>query len=43
VPGCRFAPRCPFARAACREAVPPLREIAAAHKVACVLYGPNAP
>src|SRR5215813_5365909 len=27
VPGCRFAPRCPFARAACREAVPPLREI----------------
>src|SRR5262249_7912172 len=43
VPGCRFAPRCPFARAACHEAVPPLREIAAAHKVACVLYGPNAP
>src|SRR5215470_12704523 len=43
MPGCRFAPRCPFARAACREAVPPLREIAAAHKVACVLYGPNAP
>src|SRR5262249_26809088 len=37
VPGCRFAPRCPFARAACREAVPPMREIAAAHKVACVL------
>jgi peptide/nickel transport system ATP-binding protein len=43
MPGCRFAPRCPFARAACREAVPPLREIAAGHKVACVLYGPNAP
>src|SRR5262245_1349413 len=41
--GCRFAPRCPFARAACREAVPPLRDIAAGHKVACVLYGPNAP
>ena len=43
IPGCRFAPRCPFAGAACREAVPPLREIAAGHKVACVLYGPNAP
>jgi peptide/nickel transport system ATP-binding protein len=43
MPGCRFAPRCPFARAACRETVPPLREIAAGHKVACVLYGPNAP
>jgi peptide/nickel transport system ATP-binding protein len=36
-PGCRFAPRCPFARAVCLEAVPPLREIAAGHKVACVL------
>jgi len=36
-PGCRFAPRCPFARAACREAAPPLREIAPGHKVACVL------
>jgi peptide/nickel transport system ATP-binding protein len=43
VPGCRFAPRCPFARAACLEAPPPLREIAAGHKVACVLSGPNAP
>ena len=36
-PGCRFAPRCPFAHAACLEASPPLREIAAGHKVACVL------
>jgi peptide/nickel transport system ATP-binding protein len=35
-PGCRFAPRCPYAIALCREAVPPLREIAAGHKVACV-------
>jgi peptide/nickel transport system ATP-binding protein len=35
--GCRFAPRCPFARANCLEAVPPLREIAPGHKVACVL------
>jgi len=37
LPGCRFAPRCAFASAACREAVPPLREIAPGHKVACVL------
>jgi len=37
MPGCRFAPRCPFAQAVCLEAAPPLREIAAGHKVACVL------
>jgi peptide/nickel transport system ATP-binding protein len=37
LPGCRFAPRCAFARAACRAAVPPLREIAPGHSVACVL------
>src|SRR5215813_4852750 len=36
-PGCRFAPRCRFATAVCRERVPPLREIEAGHKVACVL------
>jgi peptide/nickel transport system ATP-binding protein len=36
--GCRFAPRCPFARADCRQAIPPLREIAPGHKVACVLF-----
>jgi peptide/nickel transport system ATP-binding protein len=37
-PGCRFAPRCRFASAACLEESPPLREVAAGHKVACVLY-----
>ena len=37
-PGCRFAPRCRFASDVCREAVPPLREVAPGHKVACVLY-----
>ena len=37
-PGCRFAPRCGFARAECRERAPPLREVADGHKVACVLY-----
>jgi peptide/nickel transport system ATP-binding protein len=36
-PGCRFAPRCRLAVAACREAPPPLREVAPGHKVACVL------
>ncbi len=37
-PGCRFAPRCRFAAAACLEALPALREVAPGHKVACVLY-----
>jgi peptide/nickel transport system ATP-binding protein len=36
-PGCRFAPRCPHARAECTERTPPLREVAPGHKVACVL------
>ena len=36
-PGCRFAPRCHLASDACRQAEPPLREIAPGHKVACVL------
>jgi peptide/nickel transport system ATP-binding protein len=37
LPGCRFAPRCPLARAECLAAVPPLREIAPGHRVACVM------
>jgi peptide/nickel transport system ATP-binding protein len=37
LPGCRFAPRCPFVRDECLAAVPPLREIAPGHRVACVL------
>jgi len=36
-PGCSFAPRCPFARAACIATPPPLREVAPGHKVACIL------
>jgi peptide/nickel transport system ATP-binding protein len=36
-PGCRFAPRCRFAMPICIAAVPPLREVAPGHKVACVL------
>jgi peptide/nickel transport system ATP-binding protein len=35
--GCRFAPRGPHARAECVAATPRLREVGAAHKVACVL------
>ncbi|HJU19926.1 MAG TPA: ABC transporter ATP-binding protein [Stellaceae bacterium] len=35
-PGCRFAPRCRLASAAC-AAPPQLREVAPGHKVACVL------
>jgi len=36
-PGCRFAPRCPHARAACTAAIPALREVAPGHRVACIL------
>jgi len=35
--GCRFAPRCRYAMAKCREAVPPLTDIGGGHRVACVL------
>ena len=35
-PGCRFAPRCRFARAECVAATPTLRVLAPAHKVACI-------
>ena len=36
-PGCRFAPRCKFAMPECTTALPPLREVEAGHKVACIL------
>jgi peptide/nickel transport system ATP-binding protein len=35
--GCHFHPRCPFAMDRCREAAPPLREIAPGHLSACYL------
>ena len=35
-PGCRFAPRCPRAAAACRSADPPLAALGADHAVACI-------
>jgi peptide/nickel transport system ATP-binding protein len=37
-PGCRFAPRCKFAKPECTAAVPELRQIETGHKVACILY-----
>jgi peptide/nickel transport system ATP-binding protein len=37
-PGCRFAPRCQFARPACTASVPAMREIDTGHRVACTLY-----
>jgi len=36
-PGCRFASRCPHARAECSAATPALREFSPGHRVACVL------
>jgi peptide/nickel transport system ATP-binding protein len=36
-PGCRFAPRCPFAMAVCREVVPPETTFGGV-RVACHLY-----
>jgi peptide/nickel transport system ATP-binding protein len=35
--GCRFAPRCRYALAACTEATPRLREVAPGHRAACIL------
>jgi peptide/nickel transport system ATP-binding protein len=34
--GCRFAGRCPFVIAACREARPPLLEVSTGHFAACI-------
>ena len=38
-PGCRFAPRCPYATEACREGDIPLREVEPGHLVACSRVG----
>jgi peptide/nickel transport system ATP-binding protein/oligopeptide transport system ATP-binding protein len=35
-PGCRFAPRCPFAIDACRADIPGLRSISPGHEAACI-------
>ena len=36
-PGCRFAARCKYAMDVCRQAMPPLKEVAPGHFVRCVL------
>jgi peptide/nickel transport system ATP-binding protein len=36
-PGCRFAPRCPYATSLCAEQEPELRETAPRHRIACHL------
>lgn len=36
--GCPFHPRCPFAKAECKEIKPVLKEVKPLHKVACHLY-----
>jgi peptide/nickel transport system ATP-binding protein len=41
--GCRFAPRCRYAMAACRQAIPPLRDLGGGHKVACILEPESLP
>ena len=33
--GCRFASRCPYATARCKEATPTLKEVGTGHEVAC--------
>jgi len=35
-PGCRFEPRCGYAIAACREALPPLIDVGPDHEAACI-------
>jgi len=37
--GCPFNPRCPQVDAICRKQKPPLREVAAGHRVACWMVG----
>jgi peptide/nickel transport system ATP-binding protein len=38
IPGCRFAPRCAFARAAC-DSRPPMKHVGLSHRAACVVAG----
>jgi oligopeptide/dipeptide ABC transporter ATP-binding protein len=41
--GCRFHPRCPYARQKCSVQTPALREVAPGRKVACWLHEPERP
>jgi len=42
-PGCRFAPRCGFARPACAEALPSLMPLHDGHATACIRHGEGVP
>ncbi|MEO3811779.1 ABC transporter ATP-binding protein [Sphaerisporangium sp. B11E5] len=42
-PGCPFEPRCPARVPGCRDAEPPLRELAPRHRAACVRAGDLSP
>ena len=37
--GCRFCPRCPYAKKICETEKPPMTEIAPDHTVACFRFG----
>jgi peptide/nickel transport system ATP-binding protein len=37
-PGCRFAPRCSYAKEACRRIDPPLIGASTDHRVACIRH-----
>jgi len=37
--GCRFSPRCPYAKPKCIEKAPPFYPLGNGHEVACYLYG----
>ena len=37
IPGCRFAPRCPYALDICRQEAPPLKELEEGHSLHCHL------
>ncbi len=36
--GCRFAPRCPYAREECRQACPPLEELEDGRRIRCIRW-----
>ncbi len=40
-PGCKFAPRCPYAKEICTQSVPPLVEVVPGHKVRCYMRLPQ--
>jgi peptide/nickel transport system ATP-binding protein len=40
-PGCKFAPRCPYVKEMCVQAVPPLVEVEPGHRVRCFMRLPD--